>query len=591
MLRLATWLLALTVLCLAPWGRADVPDAAGAAQLDDEVEKLSHASRFEDALAKAKRALALREKALPASHWRIGASKSDVGALYLLLDDHVRAEPMLQDAVKLLESGNPNSKELAVALSNLAALHRKRGEIGQAIALNERALAIYEKVSGPEHALVAVQKRTLALLLGRDDHARAEQLLKSAIAIHDKNKDDRGVVADMVALAGLRRLNAKPGVEEMYEQAIARAAKLPPDDPMQARLRISLASEHRRTASSAGSPEGTARVRKLADEQFADAERTLLRIYGANHTELADLYSEWAFNAEAANDLERAVALRTKANDIEERHLAAVLASGSEYVKQQYLRKLQQHTEDTLGLHKVWQVRKFPESVPKLVLTTVLRRKGRVLDAVSDDLATLRKHAGPEERKLLDELLTVRAELAAATIRGPSGSSYKEKLEGLSRRAASLEAKVSERSAAFRAASTPITLDAVRAAIPADAALVEIVRYAPRDPKAYSGVGERWSARYVAYVVRRTGKVRATYLSEADSIDTVVNQFRKSLSNPDDRKVGDPAWRLFAQTFARIEPLLDGAKRVLIAPDGALNIVPFGALMDEKGFLAERYTF
>ena len=44
--------------------------------------------------------------------------------------------------------------------------------------------------------------------------------------------------------------------------------------------------------------------------------------------------------------------------------------------------------------------------------------------------------------------------------------------------------------------------------------------------------------------------------------------------------------------MARVIPALGGATNILIAPDGALNLVPFSALVDDQGqFLIKKYTF
>jgi len=43
-------------------------------------------------------------------------------------------------------------------------------------------------------------------------------------------------------------------------------------------------------------------------------------------------------------------------------------------------------------------------------ITAVLQRKGRVLDAVSGSMATLRQHLKPEDQKLLDDLNLTRTE-------------------------------------------------------------------------------------------------------------------------------------------------------------------------------------
>jgi CHAT domain-containing protein len=105
--------------------------------------------------------------------------------------------------------------------------------------------------------------------------------------------------------------------------------------------------------------------------------------------------------------------------------------------------------------------------------------------------------------------------------------------------------------------------------------------------------GERYgSPRYVAYVVRRQGAARWVELGEQAAIDATVTRLRaalrdrrrsdvKPLARAADKKVMRPVRRLLGQTT-----------NVFLAPDGALNLLPFAALADETGrYLIERYSF
>src|SRR5262249_33667761 len=69
-------------------------------------------------------------------------------------------------------------------------------------------------------------------------------------------------------------------------------------------------------------------------------------------------------------------------------------------------------------------------------------------------------------------------------------------------------------------------------------------------------------------------------------------QFRKAVADPDNDRAAELGHALFALTLAKVMPALGGSTSVLIAPDGALNVVPFSALIDDRGeFLVKRYTF
>jgi hypothetical protein len=61
---------------------------------------------------------------------------------------------------------------------------------------------------------------------------------------------------------------------------------------------------------------------------------------------------------------------------------------------------------------------------------------------------------------------------------------YRDRVRMLEEQAEKIEAEISPGSEEYRAQSRPITLEAVQAAIPHDAALIEFAIYRPFNPKA-----------------------------------------------------------------------------------------------------------
>jgi CHAT domain-containing protein len=152
---------------------------------------------------------------------------------------------------------------------------------------------------------------------------------------------------------------------------------------------------------------------------------------------------------------------------------------------------------------------------------------------------------------------------------------------------------VGKKSAAYRVVSQTIELAAVQKIIPKDARLVEIVNYQPYDPKAPYKINPVLAPRrYAAYVVGSTGDPATIELGEAAAIDAAIEKFRKAVANPDDDRAAELGAALYKLTMGKIAPALGGATSLLIAPDGALNVVPFSALVDDKKqFLIKTYTF
>jgi MYXO-CTERM domain-containing protein len=145
-----------------------------------------------------------------------------------------------------------------------------------------------------------------------------------------------------------------------------------------------------------------------------------------------------------------------------------------------------------------------------------------------------------------------------------------------------------------------VSIAQVAAQIPAGAALVEILRYTPKSalyvlPAPKGGAREPVPAgdepaRYAAYTLRHDGALTWADLGEAAPIDAAVTALRAVLISP--AKDAKPAARaLYQRTMGKILPALGEVSTLLISPDGALGLVPFGALVDDRGrYLIERCT-
>ncbi len=107
------------------------------------------------------------------------------------LKDHalyVQAEPLLQRALAIYEKLlGPEHPDTATSLNNLALLYKTQGKYEQAEPLHRRALAIREKRLGPEHPDTAQSLNNLAeLYYAQSKYEQAEPLYQRALAIYEK---------------------------------------------------------------------------------------------------------------------------------------------------------------------------------------------------------------------------------------------------------------------------------------------------------------------------------------------------------------------------------------------------------------------
>jgi len=167
-----------------------------------------------------------------------------------------------------------------------------------------------------------------------------------------------------------------------------------------------------------------------------------------------------------------------------------------------------------------------------------------------------------------------------------------EQITALEEEKEKLEAKISLYGADFRAQSRPISLEAVQRAIPDNAAVIEFFSYRPLAAR-YTKLAEVFGQpHYVAYLLRRRGEVQGVELGEAKAIDEAAAAWRRALRDPRRKDIKSLARRVDELVMQPVRVLLGETQRVLISPDGALNLIPFAALVDEQNrYLVERYSF
>jgi CHAT domain-containing protein len=295
----------------------------------------------------------------------------------------------------------------------------------------------------------------------------------------------------------------------------------------------------------------------------------------------------------AAGSLANAVAYQRRADAIVEKQLALNLAIGSERQKLAFVRSVSERTDRTISLH-LDQAPGDPDA-GALAALVVLQRKGRVQDAMTDAVAAVRRHvAAPSDREPLDRLHETNAELARLALSPPGDAKPEQRQQALARleaRKEQLEATLSEHSAELRAQLQPVTLASVQAAIPDDAVLLEFAVFRPFDPKAERNADAYAPAHYAAYVIRKRAAPIGVDLGPVATLDRLIDRLRAGLRDPHDVEVTARARAVDERVMRPLRASLGGATRLLISPDGELNLVPFEALVDEGGcYLIERFA-
>jgi CHAT domain-containing protein/Tfp pilus assembly protein PilF len=533
------------------------------------------------------RALDIREKALGKDHPDTAQSLNNVGVIYVAQGKYVEAEPLHRRALDIREKAlGEDHPDTAQSLNNVGLVYDYQGKYEEAEPFYKRSLDIREKALGKDHPSTAISLNNLATLYTlQGKFEEAEPLYRRSLDIREKalGKNHPSTATGISNLARIYEAQGKyEEAESLYKRAIDIYEKALGKDPhYTANTIINLGTLYRK--------QGRYEEAEPLYKRALDIREKAL---GNDHTGTFIALNSLSSLYMAKGDLVQALKFQSRANADSEHNLARNLVIGSERQKVAYLDRISDQTDRTISLHLL----SSPDDPAPgaLAATLVLQRKGRALDATSQNLNALRSRFNAEDQALLDRLTETRSQIAGLALSGPQRMTieqHRDRIKTLEDQADNDQADISRRSDEFRAQSLPVTLEAVRAAIPPDSALIEFASYRPFNAKA-TNVNETYGPhRYVAYVLRSEGKIEWKELGDAKSIETAILTLRKALRNPRRRDVKRPARAVDAKVFQPVRSLLGNVSRLLISPDGELNLIPFAALVDERGrYVVERYS-
>jgi CHAT domain-containing protein/tetratricopeptide (TPR) repeat protein len=508
------------------------------------------------------------EDKYPRGHRELADSLGSLSSALRALGEYARAEPMLLEALAMNRRLYPGQEyphghaELANSLNSLAVFYQDRRELTKAEPLYREALemskSLYSKEAYPKgHPGLAHAFQTLAsVLMAQGDSRQAEPYLRDALAIlvqlfpRQQYPDGHPQLAHALHTLGLVHggLGEDARAESRFREALAMRQALYPRDRFPA-----------------GHPEVANSLAALAFF-FADRGKYVqgepfLRQSLAMYTQLAGHLAEVAPEAVALNMVATFPLMRD-----------TLLASTS------HLPGSEERTYDA-----VWHSR--------AALTRVYQRRHLALIAAATDDAI---------RKAWDELQTLRREReqlimapVRATASGRADKFRADKLGEVNRQIVNAELALLPKLPALKHCDDLARLgpDALQKLLPADAVLVDVLRYVhvEPDPRQPGGKGEKSTVRYLAFVVSRQA-IQRVDLGTAATIEPAVRAWRAAITAQvpagndtaraeHEAQLGRQASTLRSVIWEPLEKHLPAATRVVhLAPEGELTQLPWAAL-------------
>jgi CHAT domain-containing protein len=524
-----------------------------------EAEKLHAAGQLTEAIAAIEKMLALEREVFGPVHKEVVGSLQFLAQVHEQREDFAAARKARQEVLDqhLLLLGPQHwevtNARLALAhvdrLAALTADQRRQlqeanqlnsevvklhgqGKTREAVPLAQQALAIRKEVLGEQHPASALSLNNLALLLElQGDYAQAEPLYCQALAIRKQVLGEQHP-AYALSLNNLALLYVSQGdyaqAEPLYRQASAIWKQV-------------LGDKH---------PDYAASLNNLAglygsQGDYAQAQSVALQAVHTmrNHLErTAVVQSErqqLAMNEKLRVYLNNYLAIAAGAQAAGEQLYPAVLAwKGSVSARQQFMR----------GMRRALQAGDKPE----------VAQRYTELDQAARSLATLiRVTPNPEK---LEE--------------------HRHTLERLSTEIERLERAVAAASAEFRQqlAQRQRTAADIHQVLPADAVLVDLLEYSHFSPPAERKGRVTWERRLAAFVVRPNQPVVRLDLGPAQPIAAAIAAWRQHFGPSPMAPERDPAVTLRRLVWEPLTPHLQGARTVLLSPDGATAQFPWAAL-------------
>lgn len=544
-----------------------------------------------DATSFHERALVIAEQSYGLRDLRLTDYLTDLANTRILLRDYEGARQLYERGLRLTDEQRGPGLTLAMFAYNLANLNSTLNDFVEARRYLDRAVSIWRRVLNPDHPNIARAFSSVGRqLLEQGRYAEARPLFERALAIRERTL---GPNHPDVAwnLSDLARTFERQNAVSRAEALSARAIRIweqsdTPDTRTFAEIlsfHAELQARHGRFA--------------IARQYYERALAIRRQVFGEGHSLVAASGAGLAAALGGLQEFAHAMTVALESEAIQRRHLRLTLRYLSERQSLGYV------AVRAPGLDVAVSLVRAEAGAGERVFDAVIRNRALVLDEMAARRHVSSDAARPEVAALRATLASAQQRLANLIVRGTDQRSEQNRsiLDDARREADLAERALAERSADFRREQTQgeIGLGEVRAALPANHALVAFARYqrsrfadaSPAPVSASGGVPSgrppRPVASYIAFVLGSDDSgIAVVPLGSAASIDALVSRWRgetmaivrASSSSDAEKRYRAAGAALRQKIWDPIRDHLEGASTIFVVPDGTLNFVSLAAL-------------
>jgi CHAT domain-containing protein/Tfp pilus assembly protein PilF len=514
--------------------------------------------------------------ALGETHPDFATSLCTLARLYDSMNDYVKSEPLYRQALKIQETElGEEHPGYAASLNGLASLYQSLGDYPQAESLFRQALDIRREAIGVTHPDYFASVHNLAIFFHTiGDYAQAEPLYRDVLEFKRKTWGEiHSGYADVLGNLGSLYFSNRDNCQA--EWLLREALEIKKETVGQTHASYAATLDYLATVVDSNGDYAQA---ESLYRQALDIRKSALH---EAHPDYAASLNNLAMVYRALGEAEKAESLCRQALQIMFAYLDLAATIQSERQQLATIRQVRYQLDNYLSI-----VADRGASFD-VAYEQVLGWKGSVLARQQFVWAARDNEKVRATFSELEHVTARLARLAFATPKPDEHGNWRQRIGELSSRKEMLEARIAEQSRAFRQAPTAVTLKDLRAALPTDVVLVDILEVSADDvPQGPANEPIASQQRFLAFLVRKEGPVELVVLENSARIAELIETWRGKRTSSGDQQYDcgqsvearQAASELRQRLWVPLEARLGDARTVLISVDGMLGKLPFAAL-------------